>query len=401
VKILIISCWYPSDEAPSQGIFVHEHAKAMAAAGMGVRVLHFYTYPSHELYRRDVYSEVRDGITVYHVQVYSRFHKAVLLKKKHLEKHLASAMDTILDEFDPDLLHAHVVFQAGIMARRMSRMFEIPYVITEHWSGLDWFSKALHMPVGKARRAYRDAAGISAVSGFLAGRMREFMRVKGDIEIIPNVVDTELFRPYRADESPEGSTVTATGGYRNPVRMLCVTSFGKGRKVTKRPELLVGALALMPDDEKRNYHITIAGAGEGLEDFQRLVAENDLESQFEIAGFTRREKLAEMMRQADVLVHPTEIETFGVVAAEALCCGLPCVVSDRGALPDLITSGKNGLLVPENTPEAWMGAFRSMSGLISVSNKRQISQEMSKCVSYQAVGSKWKSWFKTLPLSSY
>lgn len=381
-------------------MFVHEHAKAMVAAGIEVRVLHFYTYPSRELYRRDVFSEVRDGIMVYHVQVYSRFHKAALLMKNHLGKHLASVMDTILDEFDPDLLHAHVVFQAGIMARRMSRIFEIPYVITEHWSGLDWFSKAVHMPVGQARRAYRNAAGVSSVSEFLAGRMREYMRVEREIEIIPNVVDTELFRPGRADENPDGSKA-ANGGGINPVRLLCVTSFGKGRKVTKRPELLVGALALMPDDERGNYHITIAGAGDGLEEFQRLVAENNLKGQFDIAGFTPREKLAEMMRHADALVHPTEIETFGVVAAEALCCGLPCVVSNRGALPDLVTHGENGLLVPENTPEAWMEAFRSISGLINISNKRQISQEISKIVSYQAVGSRWKTWFKSLPLSSY
>jgi glycosyltransferase involved in cell wall biosynthesis len=401
MNILIISCWYPSDEAPAQGMFVHEHAKAMAAAGMRVRVLHFNTYPSREIYRRDVYSEVRDGITVYHVQIHSRFHKAVLLMKNHLENRLASAMDTILEEFSPDLLNAHVVFQAGILARRLSRMFGMPYVITEHWSGLDWFSKAFYMPVRQARLAYRDAAGVSAVSGFLAGRMREYMRVNRDIEIIPNVVDTELFAPALAVTMQMENSAATIPESEKPVHMLCVTSFGKGRKVTKRPELLVEALALMPDEERKNYHITIAGAGEGLEAFKKLVDENGLAERVMMAGFTPHEKLAAMMRNADVLVHPTEIETFGVVAAEALCCGLPCVVSNRGALPDLITHGANGLLVPDNTPTAWLEAFRNTDSLIKNANKRQISENMTKRVNYSAIGSQWESWLNALPLSEY
>ncbi|MCA1803146.1 MAG: glycosyltransferase [Rhodothermaceae bacterium] len=301
MNILIISCWYPSDENPAQGMFVHEHAKAMTAAGMRVRVLHFNTYPSSDIYRRDVYSEEKDGITVYHVQIHSRFHKAVLLMKNHLENRLVLAMDTILEEFSPDLLHAHVVFQAGILARRMSRIFGIPYVITEHWSGLDWFSKAFYMPVRQARRAYRDAAGVSVVSGFLAGRMREYMRVDRDIEIIPNVVDTELFAPALANDVHVKSSAATAPENEEQVNMLCVTSFGKGRKVTKRPELLVAALVLMPDDEKKKYHITIAGAGEGLEAFKKLVDENNLSSRVVMAGFTPPEKLAEMMRHADVL----------------------------------------------------------------------------------------------------
>ncbi|MFN2372895.1 MAG: glycosyltransferase, partial [Cyclonatronaceae bacterium] len=401
MNILIISCWYPSDENPAQGMFVHEHAKAMTAAGMRVRVLHFNTYPSSDIYRRDVYSEEKDGITVYHVQIHSRFHKAVLLMKNHLENRLVLAMDTILEEFSPDLLHAHVVFQAGILARRMSRIFGIPYVITEHWSGLDWFSKAFYMPVRQARRAYRDAAGVSVVSGFLAGRMREYMRVDRDIEIIPNVVDTELFAPALANDVHVKSSAATAPENEEQVNMLCVTSFGKGRKVTKRPELLVAALALMPDDEKKKYHLTIAGAGEGLEAFKKLVDENNLSSRVVMAGFTPPEKLAEMMRHADVLVHPTEIETFGVVAAEALCCGLPCVVSNRGALPDLITHGANGLLVPDNTPEAWLEAFRNTSSLIMSANKRQISYDMTNRVNILTVGTQWKNWLKSLPLSQY
>ena len=402
MNILIISCWYPSDEAPAQGMFVHEHAKAMAAAGMRVRVLHINTYPSRDFYRRDVYSEVRDGITVYHVQIHSRFNKALLLMRNHLENRLASAMDTILEEFSPDLLHAHVVFQAGILARRMSRMFGMPYVITEHWSGLDWFSKAFYMPVRQARRAYRDAAGVSAVSGFLAGSMREYMRVTRDIEIIPNVVDTDLFTLALADDDMQVESDTAAAREsKKTVHMLCVTSFGKGRKVTKRPDLLVAALALMPDEEKKNYHITIAGTGEGLEAFKKLVDENNLSSRVVVAGFTPSEKLAEMMRHADVLVHPTEIETFGVVAAEALCCGLPCVVSNRGALPDLITHGENGLLVPDNTPEAWLEAFRNTTSLIETANKRQISEDMTKRVNHLTIGTQWESWLNNLPLSEY
>jgi glycosyltransferase involved in cell wall biosynthesis len=280
-------------------------------------------------------------------------------------------------------------------------MFGIPYVITEHWSGLDWFSKAFYMPVRQARRAYRDAAGVSAVSGFLAGMMREHMRVTRDIEIIPNVVDTKLFAPARAvDVQLENSAATAPENGKQ-IKMLCVTSFGKGRKVTKRPEVLVAALALMPDEERKNYHLTIAGSGEGLDEFKKLVDENNLENRVVMAGFIPHEKLAEMMRHADVLVHPTEIETFGVVAAEALCCGLPCVVSNRGALPDLITHGANGLLVPENTPEAWLEAFRNTVSLLENANKRQISENMTKRLNYLAVGTQWKSWLNNLPLSQY
>jgi glycosyltransferase involved in cell wall biosynthesis len=397
MKILILANWYPSEENPAQGLFVQEHARAMAAAGAEVRVLHFNTWPAREWYRRDVFSEERAGIRVYHLHLYSRLHKPLLLMRGHLQDHVTRVLDDILEDFHPDLLNAHVVFQAGIIARRLSRRYHIPYVVTEHWSGLDWFSRAWHMPVAGARRAYRDAAGVTAVSGFLAGRMREYMRVERDIRIIPNVVDTGIFYPPAQDESPGESPVQGT---QNVHELLCVTSFGRGRVVTKRPDLIADAMALMPAHERENYRIRIVGGGEGLNEFRERVGRLGLSDRIELPGYLPPEQVAGLMREAVALLHPTEIETYGVVVAEALCCGLPCIVSRRGALPDLVSDGVNGMLIRENTAEAWLEAIRGTREPGRTVDRNRIAAGTTGSVSPENVGAMWMALFNEIAGSS-
>ena len=72
-----------------------------------------------------------------------------------------------------------------------------------------------------------------------------------------------------------------------------------------------------------------------------------------------RTQIAECMRRSDILIHPTKGETFGLVVAEALCCGLPCWVSNKAHINTWIKPNSGKLI--SNHVDDWYKAFTELS----------------------------------------
>jgi glycosyltransferase involved in cell wall biosynthesis len=152
------------------------------------------------------------------------------------------------------------------------------------------------------------------------------------------VVDPALFHPNDMPQSNHGQV------------FLMVASWAP----IKRPLLVLAAFAdillQFPDATLR-----IVGYGHQWGDMQDFVKEKGLERNIFLLGSMPKSAIAEEMRQADGFVHASQYETFSVVCAEALCCGVPVITSKVGAIPEFVDT-TNGILV-DNTHEAWVEAL--------------------------------------------
>jgi glycosyltransferase involved in cell wall biosynthesis len=134
----------------------------------------------------------------------------------------------------------------------------------------------------------------------------------------------------------------------------------------KGHDVLVDALASIA---ARGWSTTCVGSLDRDPAFaaamRAAVADAGLSGRVRFAGACSDAELEELFRSADLLVHPSRSETYGMAVAEALAHGLPVIASHVGGVPEAVgcsSSGPPGLLVPPGDPSALAGELRSWLG---------------------------------------
>lgn len=126
----------------------------------------------------------------------------------------------------------------------------------------------------------------------------------------------------------------------------------------KRPADFVGALAGLKERNVKNVGVFV-GAGELEPELRQRAAQTGVRAHF--AGFKNQSQLPACYAAADVLVLPSDSETWGLVVNEAMACGTPAIVSDAvGCVPDLIVEGKTGFTYPCGNVPALVSALEKM-----------------------------------------
>jgi glycosyltransferase involved in cell wall biosynthesis len=161
--------------------------------------------------------------------------------------------------------------------------------------------------------------------------------------VIGNGVDLDLFRPLPATPAL-GDT---------PVHCLAVTRLIERKGVGD----LLRAWAML---ERGRFALEIAGGGPDEQRLRALATELGISREITFAGALSREEVARRCQHADLFVLTPHEEAFGNVFAEALAAGLPIVASDVGAIPDLVQTGENGILVPPGDSAAIARALREL-----------------------------------------
>lgn len=343
MKVLFLTCWYPDSENPGTGIFIKEHARAIAGqAGIRLMVLQIWPKRSKDFYRKEiqVFTD-ENGIETHQVFIFSFAYKLIYLLNWYLNILVfAYTKRFILPNFKPDLIHSNVVFQAGVMGSYIAKKLSVPFFLSEHWSGLNWYLKTPYVNSLAGVKAYHSAKTIFPVSNHLKKFLELKIRGNLRIQVVPNAVDTDRF--YYAGHPELGEVV----------KILCVTNFKTGRAVFKLPGLILDALECMLMEERKRFQICFVGGGDGLDDFKKRIDNLGYSDIALCLGFCDKQAVSSLMQTTHGLAHPSVEETFGVVVAEALCCGTPCIVSDVPALDEQVNE-TNGILVGQNTPEAW------------------------------------------------
>jgi glycosyltransferase involved in cell wall biosynthesis len=303
LRVLVLTTSYPTPEEPVPGIFVREHVEAVRPH-CDVTVVHLQRA---EVRRIEVDRDDEAWRVRYPRRPATPWHLAAGLRGLRLER-------------GHELVHAHF-FLAGLPAVLFQRR---PVVVSEHWSVFLPEDPAQLGPGGRlaARLAFGRAALVLPVSEALR-RGIEAQGIRARFRVLPNVVDTSLFRA--GDEPREG--------------LLAVGLLYEAKGF----DVLLAALARLPGEQLR-----LVGDGPLRGALEAEATRLGVADRVEFHGLAPKSGVAQLMRRARLVVVPSRFETSGVVAIEALATGTPVVASAVGALPELLAGGGGLLARPED-----------------------------------------------------
>jgi len=354
-KILFVSFWYPTAKQPHKGIFVREYAAALAQNGhhVIVFVLDFQASPTIFKIKKEISKDI-SGFDVHRLTIFSFAWKLIYFINPFLNKlSFKYIKEKLLPYFIPDIIHAHVINPAGIIAYHLSKKIKKPYIITEHWSDVGIFFKSTRFPK-MALNAYNYSSFITVVSEYLKNDIASYISDKDKLMVIPNIIGKSF--NYRGFSENDCFVCTSVGKWEYP----------------KNLQMIADALKKFSAISAKPIKYNIVGDGSLL----KLLLDNKRNYSFEIIshGVLDKESIAVLFSRSDILLHCSEVETFSVVIAEAHSCGLPVLASNRGAMPELIDV-TNGM-VCENTLDDWVSALKKITNIVY--DRNQISENAKK-----------------------
>jgi glycosyltransferase involved in cell wall biosynthesis len=360
--VLFVTPWYPTAENPTLGIFVREFARA-AQLYADVEVLHLAGKSPGGKGRFWRLEEDTDAERTQGVRTYRAFHREVpvpgVSSALAMGAAYAGARRIAESGFRPDVIHGHV-FTSGTAALLLGRTFRAPVVLSEH--STVFARKGLSKgQIRKARYVFRSADAVLPVSDHLRESI-ESLGLRRDFRVVPNVVDTSLFRVADGPRLPRPASGVK--------RILFIGLLDATHK--KGIPFLLDALAKVAG-RRRDWHLDVVGDGPAREGYARRAAELGLSRNITFHGELPKRAIADRLRQSAFLVLPSLWETFSVVCAEALCAGLP-VLSTRCGGPEEFVTPEFGTLVPAGDAQALFGGLMEMLDRFQHFDPRALSE---------------------------
>jgi N-acetyl-alpha-D-glucosaminyl L-malate synthase BshA len=246
---------------------------------------------------------------------------------------LATAMANVAVSESLDLLHVHYAIPHSVsayLARAMLKPRRLPFVTTLHGTditlvGLD----RSYLPI--TRFSIEESDGVTAISDYLREVTEREFEIQRPVEVIPNFVNCDVFRPAngqcrRQEFAPRGEKILVHLSNFRPV---------------KRVSDVVEIFALV----RRQIPAKLLMIGDGPD---RTVAEwmvRDKKLSPDVIFLGKQNQVQDLLNCADVLLLPSDIESFGLAALEGMACGVPAICSRVGGVPEVLRDGVEGFLV--------------------------------------------------------
>lgn len=304
------------------GVVATELGKGLAQKG---HQIHFITYSQPT--RLDFFNE-----NLFYHEVDIRSYP--LFKYPPYELALASKMVDVVKHEKLDLLHVHYAIphaSSAYMAKQIlaTEGIHIPVVTTLHGTDITLVGKdASYEPV--VTFSINQSDGVTAVSDDLRKDTYEHFNITKNIEVIPNFIDLDRFNKQKKDHfkkaiCPDGEKlIVHTSNFREVKRVDDVI-----KVFAKIQQKIPARLLLVGDGPERN-------------NMEILCRELNVCDHVRFLG--KLEAVEEVLSVADLFIMPSEKESFGLAALEAMACEVPVISSNVGGIPELNVHGKTGFL---------------------------------------------------------
>ncbi len=250
------------------------------------------------------------------------------------ETALASAMVNVIMNNKLDLLHLHYAIphaSAAFFARQILKKsgLDIPFITTLHGTDITLVGKdPTYAPV--VTFSINESDAITAVSDSLKEETLRSFKIEKEIHVIPNFVDVKRFHQTDKDHfkqmlAPDGERILVHVSNFRPVKRVAdvIHIFNNVRKEIPSKLLMIG------DGPDRQMSEDLA---------RELGIYND------IRFLGKQEQISEILSISDLFLLPSETESFGLSALEAMACSVPVISSNAGGLPEINVQGKTGYL---------------------------------------------------------
>jgi L-malate glycosyltransferase len=315
------------------GVVATELGIELAAAGHEV---HFISYSQpFRLSGRD------DGIFYHEVPVSSY----PLFEFPPYDLALASRMAEVAEFYDLDLLHVHYAIPhsvSAMLARQMlaARGRRLPFVTTLHGTditlvGLD----RSYLPI--TRFSIQESDGVTSISQYLKEKTVSDFEISRPIEVIPNFVNCDVYTPY----TDEAVRAEARKRFARPDESILIhlSNFRPVKRVADAVKVFARVAQQIP------AQLVLVGDGPDRSAAEWLVHELGINEKVHFLG--KQDRVNELLPLADLMLMPSQLESFGLAALEAMACRVPAIATAVGGVPELIDDGVSGLLYPVGAVE--------------------------------------------------
>ncbi|MGE5175718.1 MAG: N-acetyl-alpha-D-glucosaminyl L-malate synthase BshA [Hyphomicrobiales bacterium] len=282
---------------------------------------------------------------------------------------LAAKMAEVADEAELDIIHAHYAVPhavCGYLGRRVAKSTKLRVVTTLHGTDITLVGsdQSFH-PL--TRFGINESDGVTAVSEFLKRKTIEVFSPTRAIDVIPNFVDTNRYSPgangakKRERFAKKGERILVHISNFRPSKRVCdaVKTFAAVRREVPAVLLMVGDGV----DRTRSRETAVEL---GVERYVKYLGQMDA--------------VEDVLSIADLFLLPSENESFGLAALEAMASGVPVISSNAEGLPELIRPGETGFLLPVGDVE---GMARRSIEVLSDAKKHAAMSEAARRVAVE------------------
>lgn len=258
---------------------------------------------------------------------------------------LATRMAEVAELYDLDLLHVHYAIPHSVSALLARQMLaaspskrKLPFVTTLHGTditlvGLD----RSYLPI--TRYSIEESNGVTAISRYLRDITLKEFEIKNPIEVIYNFVNCDLY-------VRDAETAQRRLEYASPDERLLVhlSNFRPVKRVTDTIEIFDRVR------KKIRSKLLLIGDGPDRSRAEWLAVQKGIHEDVLFLG--KQDRVREKLAVADVMLLPSELESFGLAALEAMACSVVPIATRVGGLPEVIDSGNTGFLAPVGDVDA-------------------------------------------------
>ncbi|MBI3477213.1 MAG: N-acetyl-alpha-D-glucosaminyl L-malate synthase BshA [Acidobacteria bacterium] len=250
---------------------------------------------------------------------------------------LATRMAEVSQLYELDLLHVHYAIPHSVSAMLARQMLaatpprrHLPFVTTLHGTditlvGLD----RSYLPI--TRFSIEQSDGVTAVSQYLRGRTISIFDIKKHIEVIPNFVNCDEY--HRAAGSPEQRREYAADDERILVHL---SNFRPVKRLLDVIEIFDRVRKKIPSK------LLLIGDGPDRSQAEWLAVQKGIHEHVLFLG--KQDRVQEKLAISDIMLLPSELESFGLAALEAMACEVVPIATRAGGVPEVIEHGMNGYL---------------------------------------------------------
>jgi L-malate glycosyltransferase len=251
---------------------------------------------------------------------------------------LASRMAEVAEFCSLDLLHVHYAIPhsvSALLARQMlaARGRRLPFVTTLHGTditlvGLD----RSYLPI--TRFSIQASDGVTSISSYLKEKTLSDFDVTRPIEVIPNFVNCDVYTPI-ADEAARAAQRTRFAGNGDAI-LMHLSNFRPVKRVVDAVKIFAQVARELP------AQLVMIGDGPDRSAAEWLAHDLGIHSRVHFLG--KQDRVQALLPLADLMLMPSELESFGLAALEAMACKVPAIATRVGGVPELIDDGVDGLL---------------------------------------------------------